>query len=191
MRIAIYSGSFNPVHNGHLQLAEYVIDHGIADQVWMLVSPGNPLKPAHGLIDKHSRLEMLQLAVASNILIKASDFEFHMPVPSYTIDTLLKLEATYPQHLFSLLIGSDNAEVFDQWKDYNQLLDHFPVLVYPRKGHSVEAALERFPKMQKLETPFYEISSTEIRNHILDNEYRLEWLHPDVVNYIKTHHLYR
>ena len=113
MNITIYSGSFNPVHNGHLALANYILEQNISDEVWFVISPCNPLKNQNELIDEYLRLDMVILAIKNQAGLKASDVEFTMPIPSYSIDTLNTLSTDFPTHTFSLLIGSDNALVFD------------------------------------------------------------------------------
>lgn len=190
MHIAIYSGSFNPVHNGHTQLAEYLIKKNLVDEVWFIVSPCNPLKNQIDLIDEYIRLEMLILAVKNYPNFKVSDIEFTMPIPSYSIDTLHKLSEQYPEHQFSLIIGSDNALVFDQWKDYERLLSEYSVWVYPRKGYDFSEVAERYPQMKLLDTPFYDISSTEIRQRIATKKDVSQWLHPDVHKFILENSLY-
>ncbi len=190
MHIAIYSGSFNPVHNGHTRLAEYLIKKNLADEVWFVVSPCNPLKNQIDLIDEYVRLEMLILAIGNNPSFKVSDIEFTMPIPSYSIDTLHELSAQYPEHQFSLIIGSDNALVFDKWKDYERLLSEYEVLVYPRRGYDFSEVAEKYPKMKLLDTPFYDISSTEIRQRIVTKKDVRQWLHPDVQKFILENNLY-
>lgn len=191
MNIAIYSGSFNPIHTGHLKLAEYLTDHQLVDEVWFVVSPCNPLKEKAELIDEYFRLDMVMLAIKGNNKLKASDVEFTMSVPSYTIDTLRRLKTLFPEHHFTLLIGSDNALVFHQWKDSSQLLAEFPVLVYPRKGYDFSTVKEIYPTMKLLDTPYYNISSTEIRKNVLEMKDTEQWLHPMVTNYIQENKLYR
>ena len=191
MNISIYAGSFNPIHTGHLKLAEYLIDHQFADEVWFVVSPCNPLKDQAELIDEFLRLDMVVLATEGNDKFKASDVEFTMPVPSYTIDTLRQLAALFPTHHFSLLIGSDNALVFNQWKDYTDILAEFPVMVYPRRGYDFSDVADKYPTMSLLNTPYYDISSTLIRNNILEMENIQHWLHPKVASYIQENQLYR
>lgn len=191
MRIAIFPGSFNPVHLGHVQLASEVLNMQFADQLWMLVSPRNPLKIKMELIDEEHRLAMTQLAVADETGIIASDFEFTLPRPTYSIDTLKKLQLAYPEHQFMLLIGSDNALVFDQWKEYQEILSLVDIFVYPRPGYSIGKAVFLYPLMKKLETSLYDISSTRIREMIQRGESTGEWLHPGVEKYIQKHQLYR
>lgn len=189
-KIGIYSGSFNPVHLGHLKLAEYIVENDIVDEVWFVVSPCNPLKNQLDLLDEYLRLEMLIFAIQSNPKFKASDVEFSMPIPSYSIDTLHHLSSQYPNYQFILIIGSDNALIFDQWKSYNQLLTKFPILVYPRNGYDFSEVAELYPQMQLLSTPYYEISSTQIRKFIAQKKDVSEWLHPIVNQFIINNNLY-
>lgn len=190
MNIAVYSGSFNPIHKGHLQLAEYVIDQQLADEVWLVVSPCNPLKEQKELIDHFLRLDMVIAAISNRKGIKASDVEFDMPFPSYSIDTLNELSRMFPEHTFSLLIGSDNAVVFDKWKNYPGILEKYNVLVYPRRGYDFETVAQRFSQMKLLPTPFYDISSTDIRSAIAQNQPVDQWLEPEVIAFIKENGLY-
>lgn len=190
MQIAIYSGSFNPIHLGHQKLAEYVLDKKLADEVWLVVTPSNPLKDVEHQPDEYTRMEMVAAAVGDNPRIKVSDVEFTMPVPSYTVDTLKKLTELHPQHRFLLVIGSDNAVIFDQWKEYQQILDTYPVLVYPRKGYDFSTVAVQYPQMQLLDTPLYDISSTQIREMIRKGEDVSAWLHPKVVEYIAEKRIY-
>ncbi len=191
MKIAVYSGSFNPVHNGHTQLAQYLIDNDLVDEVWFVVSPCNPLKEQKELIDEHLRLEMMILAIAGEQRFKASDIEFSMPIPSYSIDTLKQLNQIYPEHQFCLIIGSDNALVFDKWKNYNEIIDKYEVLVYPRLGYDFKKVANIYPQMKLLETPYYNISSTQIRDAIKQNKDVSNWLHPKVVSFIFENELYK
>jgi nicotinate-nucleotide adenylyltransferase len=190
MKIALYSGSFNPVHIGHTKLAACLIETHLVDEVWFVVSPCNPLKNQNVLLDEYLRLDMLILAVRDTPVFKASDVEFTMPVPSYTIDTLNKLTAEYPDHQFSLIIGSDNALVFDKWKNYSEILNRFPVYVYPRRSYDFSEVAALYPQMQLLETPYFDISSTQIRESIAQKKDVTQWLHPQVLNFILENNLY-
>jgi len=191
MQIAIYSGSFNPVHLGHTALAGYLTENHLADEVWFVLSPCNPLKEQKDLLDEYLRLDMLMLAIEGNQRFKASDIEFTMPIPSYSIDTLNKLREDYPEHNFKLIIGSDNALVFNQWKNYNELLNNYEILVYPRDGYDFEEVKSLYPQMKLLNTPFYNISSTEIRKNLAIRKDVNQWLHPKVLNFIDENDLYR
>jgi nicotinate-nucleotide adenylyltransferase len=190
MRIAIYSGSFNPIHSGHQQLAGFLLQQNIADEVWFVVSPCNPLKKQSDLIDEHIRLEMVKLAIGEDVHLKVSDVEFTMPIPSYSIDTLTNLSTQFPQHQFILIIGSDNAVIFNQWKNYREILDKFEVYVYPRRNFDVSKAIFNYPEMKVMDTPYYDISSTEIREMIRKGEEVNDWLHPSVQKFISDNNLY-
>ena len=190
MSTALFFGSFNPVHTGHTQLAEYLIDKGIAHEVWFVVSPCNPLKNQADLLDEYIRLDMLILAIQHQPKFKACDIEFDLPVPSYTIDTLHALSAQYPDKQFALMIGSDNALVFDQWKNPQQILTEYPVLVYPRRGFDFSEVAALYPQMQLLDTPYFEISSTQIRAALAQKKDVTNWLHPSVYQFITENSLY-
>lgn len=190
-RIGIYSGSFNPIHIGHQKLGEYLIDHHLVDEVWFVVSPCNPLKEKETLIDEYIRLDMMMMVIQQQKFFKVSDIEFTMPVPSYSIDTLHALTTLYPDFQFVLVIGSDNALVFDQWKDYTQILNEYPILVYPRHEYDFALVSGIYPQMQLLESPYFDISSTQIRDFIVQKKDVSQWLHPSVYQFIIENNLYR
>ena len=189
--IGLFFGSFNPIHLGHTNLAEYIFRFSGVDEIWFIVSPRNPLKEQSELIDENLRLKMLQLATGDKDYLVASDIEFDLPKPSYTIKTLNTLSEIFPEDDFILLIGSDNMQIFDQWKDYQTILDDYSVLVYPREGYPYEEYEERYPEMQILEeAPFFDVSSTQIRELIKNNQDVSHWLHTDVYQFIKENNLY-
>ena len=132
MRIGIYGGSFNPVHFGHIGLAKWVIENTDLDELWLLVSPNNPLKPAGMLAPEEERLAAVRDAVKNIPHVVASDFEFSLPRPSYTANTLRALQETYPKYEFTLVIGEDNIAIFDQWREHDYILENFRIFVYPR-----------------------------------------------------------
>ena len=179
MKIGIYGGSFNPIHFGHTGLAQWVVNNTDLDEVWLMISPNNPLKAASILADEQKRLAAAKEAIgdgrlASGKRIIVSDFEFTLPRPNYTANTLRELQKQYPQHEFTLIIGEDNLEIFPKWREYTYLLENFRILVYPRKGS--KKSVEQM--MQELETahikevqllanaPYFEISSTELRKNL-------------------------
>lgn len=190
MKTGLYFGSFNPIHIGHQKLAEYLIENKMVDEVWFVVSPCNPLKNQSELIDEYIRLDMLMLAIKNISEFKASDIEFSMPIPSYTIDTLIEFSDQFPDNQFVLLIGSDNALVFDKWKEPAQILENYKVLVYPRRGYDFSENAAKYPQMQLLNSPYFDISSTEIRQLIAQKKDASQWLHPSVYEYIKENKLY-
>ena len=167
-RIGIYGGSFNPVHFGHVGLAKWVIENTDLDELWLLVSPNNPLKPAGILAPEEERLAAVREAIKDIPHVKASDFEFSLPRPSYTANTLRELQKAYPEHTFTLIIGEDNIAIFDKWKEWEYIASNFRVFVYPRKGSSMmedfKLKREDFLSLVYLkEAPTFDISSTAIR----------------------------
>lgn len=165
MKITLYFGSFNPIHNGHLAVAQKVLDKKMSDELWLVVSPQNPLKEEETLWPEADRLAMVQLAIEGKKGIKASDYEFHLSRPSYTYQTLLRLKQDFPQHSFNVLIGGDNLEAFDHWRDHEKILDEFGLIVYPRPGYKNEE-LVHHPNVTLLNAPLLDISSTEIRERL-------------------------
>lgn len=189
-KVGLFFGSFNPVHLGHIQLADYIYLHSDLDEIWYVVSPRNPLKNSSELIDEKLRLQMIELCIADKKYLKTSNVEFTLPKPSYTINTLDVLSEQNPNVSFTLLIGSDNMQIFDKWKDYDKILKKYNVLVYPRKGYKI--VTDKFPTMQVLQkAPFFEISSTEIRHLIAENSDTSQWLHSSVEEFIKKKRLYK
>ena len=169
MRIAIFSGSFNPIHNGHLAIAHEVLTQGAADELWFLVSPQNPLKKNIRLFPETDRLEMVKLAIENETGMKASDFEFHLPRPTYTINTLEKLREKYPEHQFKLLIGGDNLIIFHKWVEYERIIDEFGLIVYPRPDFDTEN-LPKYPNTILISAPLIDLSATEIREKLVKGE---------------------
>jgi len=187
----IFSGSFNPLHAGHLILANYICEFTSLDEVWFVVTPHNPLKEAGGLLDDALRLEMVRLALEDYDRIIVSDAEFHMPRPSYTIDTLSRLSGEHPDRNFTLIIGGDNWVRFDQWKEYQQLMERFQILVYPRLGEEVIIPHNYSNTIQLVHAPVVEISSTFIRNSISEGRDMRAFLPVKVYDFILKNGLYR
>lgn len=179
MNIGIFSGSFNPVHIGHLALANYLCEYEGLDQVWFMVSPRNPLKEADELMDDSLRLKLVQLAVEGYPKFRASDFEFRLPRPSYTVHTLDELRRAYPQHVFHLIIGSDNWLLFPRWRESERILATTPLIVYPRPGYPVDPQTLP-PTVRMTSAPVFEISSTFIRQAIAEGRDIRYFLHPRV-----------
>ena len=179
MRIAIFGGSFNPVHTGHTLMASEVAKSGIADEVWMMVSPQNPLKSDSSLMPEGDRLKLVKLVAQECEGVRASDFEFGLPRPSYTYNTLCRLREHYPEHDFKILIGSDNWHLFDRWRDSERIISEFGVIIYQRPDDKVEGP---FPEGVTLleNLPMMLISSTYIREQ-MDQGKDIRFLVPDVV----------
>lgn len=165
MHIGLFFGSFNPVHIGHMALANYMLSFTDLQQVWMVVSPQNPLKAKSQLLDQNQRLQLVNLAIDDHPHIRSSNIEFSLPVPSYTINTLVHLHEKYPEHAFSLIIGQDNLSSFSKWKNYEEILRRAHIYVYPRPG-SKESEFDHHPNVHLTDAPVIDISSTFIRNAI-------------------------
>jgi nicotinate-nucleotide adenylyltransferase len=169
-RIGIFGGSFNPIHLGHLAVARKVIEQGLVDEVWLMVSPQNPLKQAAtDLIPEQDRLALARQAVEDCPRILASDFEMQLPLPSYTWRTMEALRERYPNYAFSLIIGADNWVNFSRWAHHEALLAEYPLLVYPREGYPI--ASETLPSsVHIIDAPLFPFSSTSIRNLLADGK---------------------
>lgn len=190
MKIGLFFGSFNPIHTGHLIIANYLANYTTLDKVWFVVSPHNPFKKKADLVNMYDRLEMAKLATDNTENIKVSDIEFKLPQPSYTIDTLTHLKERYPEHQFTLIMGSDNLISFKKWKNYELLLQDYSILVYPRPGYE-NKELASHPSVSITDTPQMEISSTFIRKAIHD-EKNVQFFVPDnVLEFIESKNLYR
>jgi nicotinate-nucleotide adenylyltransferase len=165
MKVGLYFGSFNPIHHGHLIIANYMLQHSDLDQVWLVVSPQNPFKQSASLLNAYHRLALVQLAIEAEPKLKASDIEFRLPQPSYTVNTLAYLQEKYPSHEFAIIMGSDSFENLAKWKNYEYILQHCPIYVYKRPGHEVKNTFANANIIVQ-EAPFLQISATYIRNSI-------------------------
>ena len=162
IRTGLFGGSFNPIHEGHLALGDYLIAHKLVDECWFVVSPQNPLKKTADPADAKSRLDAVTISLQDHKGCLASDLEFNLPLPSYTVQTLRYAAEKFPDREFVLLIGGDNLDVFTKWKEYEYLLEKFDILVYPRPGAS-NTVPENWKRVKMLDGPMMAISSTEIR----------------------------
>ena len=188
--IGLFFGSFNPVHIGHLIIAETVANLETMDQVWLVVSPQNPFKKKQSLLNQYDRLHLVNIALEENLRIKSSTIEFHLPIPSYTIDTLTYLGEKYPSHQFYLIMGEDNLKHFHKWKNYEKILEKYQLIVYPRPGHE-NMLYENHPKVQRLYVPKIEISATYIRT-LRKNKQSIRYMVPEkVFQYIDKTGLYQ
>lgn len=189
MIIGLFFGSFNPIHIGHLIIANTILESASLGEVWFVVSPQNPFKPSASLLHEFDRFEMVRLAIDDNFKFKASDIEFHLPRPSYTIDTLTYLQEKFPQHKFVLIIGEDNLHQFTRWKNYDKILEYFSLLVYQRPGIE-ESELKNHPKVTMVEAPLLDISASFIRNAIKNGRSIQYLVHPSVEDYIRDKKFY-
>ena len=165
IRTALLGGTFNPLHNGHIAIARNVLEQGLADEVWMLVTPCNPWKKDQDLPDDRLRYEMVSEAVKEMKGVRASDYEFKLDKPSYTANTLRHISADYPDRKFILTIGADNWVKFNEWRESDFILANYPIIVYPRKGYPIENLPQN---ITLLDCPLMDISSTQIRQMVKD-----------------------
>ena len=192
MKIGLYFGTFNPIHIGHLIIANHLAEYSGLDQIWMVVTPHNPLKNKHTLLDDYQRLQLVFLATEDYPKIKPSDIEFKLPQPNYTVNTLAHLQEKYPQHIFSLIMGEDNLKSLHKWKNHEIILQNHEIYVYPRISSDVATSIyKNHPKIHIVAAPIVEISSTFIRENI-KNKKNVRPLMPEKVwEYIDHNNLYK
>lgn len=191
MHIGLFFGSFNPIHIGHLVIADVMADQTDLDQVWFVVSPLNPFKSSSSLLHEFDRLKMVELAIADNYKFRACDVEFNMPKPSYTADTLAYLMDKYPEHEFKLIIGEDNLVHFHKWKNHEIILENMGLYVYPRPQVDQSKIKVRHENIRYIQSPMLDISATFIRKTIRNNHSAQYLLPPPVVDYIKIKKFYQ
>ncbi len=189
MKTGLYFGSFNPIHNGHLAIANYMREFTDLDEVWFVISPQNPFKSKQNMLPDYQRLELVELAIDDTPGFRASNIEFQLPKPSYTVDTLAYLYDKYPDKEFVLIMGSDNLVNFHKWKNFNEILRYHHIYVYPRPNTPDTPLIEN-PKIKITEAPLMEISSSFIRKAIKEKKDVRFFLPPKVWNYIKEMHFY-
>jgi nicotinate-nucleotide adenylyltransferase len=191
MRVGLYFGSFNPIHHGHLVIANFILEHAHLDQVWFVVSPQNPLKRSATLLNEYHRLHLVRLAVENESRLKASDIEFKLPKPSYTVDTLAYLHEKYPKEEFSVIMGSDSFQNLTKWKNYQWLLRNYPIYVYRRPEHENPPNYPDARHVEIVDAPLLPISSTDIRNKIKKGQSVRYLLPESVLNEIEKGGYYR
>ena len=196
-KIGLFFGSFNPIHIGHLILANYILEHSDMQELWFVVSPQNPFKEKKSLLNDHNRLDMVQLAIKNYQKMRASNVEFSLPTPSYTIDTLTYLQEKHPDYSFSLIMGEDNLGSLHKWKNYDLLLQNYQVIVYPRIfGEDISSSpnvtqLKNHHNIHKIDAPIIELSATEIRDMIKSGKNVRQMLPPEVFEYLDGSSFYK
>ncbi len=196
-KIGLFFGSFNPIHIGHLILATYILEHSDMQELWFVVSPQNPFKDKKTLLKDHNRLDMVQLAIKNYPKMRASNVEFSLPTPSYTIDTLTYLQEKHPDYSFSLIMGEDNLKSLHKWKNYELLLKNHQIIVYPRiLGEDISTPLnvtelKNHENIHQIDAPIIELSATEIRNMIKEGKNTRPMLPPEVFEYLDGSSFYK
>lgn len=191
-KVGLYFGTFNPIHIGHLAIANYLVENSDLKEIWMVVTPHNPHKKKSSLLDDYQRLHMVHLATDDYDKIKPSNIEFNLPQPNYTVNTLAHLKEKYPETDFTLIMGEDNLKSLPRWKNYKVLLDDFQIIVYPRiSSGDVPVDLRDHPNITKIDAPIMEISSTMIRNGIAQGQDLRYFLHQEVNTYLEEMNFYK
>ena len=192
-KIGLFFGSFNPIHIGHLILANYIIENTDMDELWFVVSPQNPFKDKKSLLKDHNRLDMVQLAVKNYPKLRASNVEFSLPIPSYTIDTLAYLHEKNPDVSFSLIMGEDNLKGLKKWKNSEALVKNHQIIVYPRLSNGGEEVCEPFnhENISLIKAPIIELSATEIRTMLKDGKNIRPMVPPEVFDYLDGSSFYK
>jgi len=192
IKIGLYFGTFNPIHIGHLTIANYMVEFSDLDEVWLVVTPHNPLKKKKTLLDNHHRLAMVRIAVEDYPKLKASNIEFDLPQPSYTVNTLAHLQEKYPDPDFCLIVGEDNLKTFHKWKNYELILERYQLYVYPRATEGlIEGQFLGHEKITKINAPIMQLSSTFIRKSIKEGKNIRSMLPQNVWRYLDEMNFYR
>ncbi len=191
LKVGLYFGSYNPIHIGHLAIANYMVEYTGIDQLWFVVSPHNPHKKKNNLLDDYQRLEMVHRAVEGDDRLRASNIEFNLPKPSYTVNTLAYLKDQHPNYDFVILMGSDNLENFHKWKNFESILENYGIIVYPRPGFDASKVQGHKNIVVAGEAPLMEISSSFIRRAIRDGKDVRHFLPPKTWEYLEEMNFYR
>lgn len=192
MKVGLYFGTFNPIHVGHLIIANHMAEHSDLEQIWMVVTPHNPLKKKSSLLEDHHRLQMVFLATEGFPKLQPSDIEFKLPQPNYTVNTLAHLQEKFPQHEFALIMGEDNLNSLQKWKNYEVILKNHDLYVYPRlNSGEIDPQFVNHPKIHKVDAPVIELSSTFIRESIKNNKNVVPMLPHKVWEYIDHNLFYK
>ncbi len=192
MKIGLYFGTFNPIHIGHLAIANHMAEYSDLDKIWMVITPHNPFKKKSSLLDNHHRYQMVQRALEEYDKIQANTIEFELPQPNYTVNTLIHLQEKYPSYEFCLIMGEDNLKSFHKWKNYEVILENHKLYVYPRISEgTIETQFDDHSKIHKVAAPIMEISSTAIRNGIKNKKNVKPLLPVEVYQYMDEMSFYK
>ena len=192
MKVGLFFGTFNPIHVGHLTIANHLAEYSDLDQVWFVVTPHSPFKKKNSLLDDHQRLEMVYRATKDYPKLKQSDIEFKLPQPNYTVNTLAHLEEKYPDHVFALIMGEDNLKSFHKWKNYQVILEMHDIYVYPRVSNGkIKTEFDEHPRINHIDAPIMELSSTFIRKSIKAGKNVRPMLPENVWEYLDEMNFYK
>ncbi|MFT4781728.1 MAG: nicotinate-nucleotide adenylyltransferase [Psychroserpens sp.] len=192
MKIGLYFGTFNPIHIGHLTIANHLAEYSALDKIWFVVTPHSPFKKKSSLLDNRQRFEMVYRATEDYEKLEPSDIEFDLPQPNYTINTLTYLQEKHPNHEFSLIMGEDNLKNFHKWKNHELILEHYNIYVYPRISEGkIETQFENHNKIHKVNAPIMELSSTFIRKSIKERKNVRPMLPEHVWEYLDEMNFYK
>jgi len=192
MNIGLYFGTFDPIHFGHINIANFLVNNDLVEKVWFVVTPQNPVKSSNNLIDFMHRYEMVKIQVKDNNNLLASDIELNLKRPNYTINSLRYISKTYPNNSFSLIIGEDNFVNFKKWREYKEIMSYYKIYVYPRKTRlKTDMKLIMSNNIEMIEAPLIDLTSTNIRNSINDKDCTNQFISDSVYKYITTNNLYK
>ena len=192
MNIGLYFGTFDPIHFGHINIANFLVNNDLVEKVWFVVTPQNPVKSSNNLIDFIHRYEMVKIQVKDNNNLLASDIELNLKRPNYTINSLRYISKTYPNNSFSLIIGEDNFVNFKKWREYKEIMSYYKIYVYPRKTRlNTDMKLIMSNNIEMIEAPLIDLTSTNIRNSINDKDCTKQFISDSVYKYITTNNLYK
>jgi len=192
MNIGLYFGTFDPIHFGHINIANFLVNNDLVEKVWFVVTPQNPVKSSNNLIDFMHRYEMVKIQVKDNNNLLASDIELNLKRPNYTINSLRYISKTYPNNSFSLIIGEDNFVNFKKWREYKEIMSYYKIYVYPRKTRlKTDMKLIMSNNIEMIKAPLIDLTSTNIRNSINDKDCAKQFISDSVYKYITTNSLYK
>lgn len=191
MKVGLFFGTYNPVHVGHMVIANYMVEFTDLDQVWMVVTPQNPFKQKESMLKDYDRLHLVKLAIGDDLRLQASDIEFGLPQPNYTANTLAYLEDKFSDKDFVLIMGADNLNHFHKWKNHDHILNHYQLYVYPRLDANEGGELRDHPQVKFVDAPIMKVSSSFIRKAISENKDVSHYMPDEVAEYVREMNLYK